>query len=480
MDSSVDSFYVWYNYCMLSLLREWLTINRPLIFFVYGQVFFVVGLAIALQSWRHSRLPLARTLPWLAGFGFLHGFHEWGDLFLPIQEPFLPPPLFNLLYAFQLLLLATSFASLYQFGVELLSPWPPARRWMRFLPAFTLLLWLIGSFWFGLVLISEPSQWHAIADALARYFLGFPGGLVAGYGLFRRAQEQVHPLGQGRTEAMLRLAAVALLVYAFFGGLVVPAAPFFPANWLNAENFSRLFIVPPPVFRSLAGLSLAAAIIRALEVFDLEVERMIRNMEETQIIAAERERLARDLHDGALQQIYAAGLLAQTLQKQADGSLKEGLERLLNVINQGIEQLRRFLAQEQIEIQTVELIPALEAILSETRRLIPVEAHWQIPTSFSLTPEQVNHLIAFTREALSNAIRHAQTDRIEVKLDFAEERLRLTIRDFGRGLPKDLEPGYGLRNMRDRVRLLGAELYIQSQTGKGTTLILELPHGAVQ
>jgi uncharacterized membrane protein YeiB len=71
---------------MLLLLREWLTANRPLILFVYGQVFFVLGLAIVLQSRRRSRLSLARNLPWLAGFGILHGLNEWGDLFLPIQK----------------------------------------------------------------------------------------------------------------------------------------------------------------------------------------------------------------------------------------------------------------------------------------------------------------------------------------------------------------------------------------------------------
>ena len=51
---------------MLTSLSEWLVVNRPLIFFVYGQVFFVMGIAIVLQSRRYSRLDLARSLLWLA------------------------------------------------------------------------------------------------------------------------------------------------------------------------------------------------------------------------------------------------------------------------------------------------------------------------------------------------------------------------------------------------------------------------------
>ena len=67
---------------MITVLREWFSVNRPLVFFVYGQVFFVLGLAIALQSRRYSRLNLARSLPWLAGFGFF--ILEYGDVLLPI------------------------------------------------------------------------------------------------------------------------------------------------------------------------------------------------------------------------------------------------------------------------------------------------------------------------------------------------------------------------------------------------------------
>ena len=59
--------------------------NREIILFLYGLVFFLLGLIIALQSQRYSRLDLARNLKWLAAFGIAHSLHEWGDLFIPIQ-----------------------------------------------------------------------------------------------------------------------------------------------------------------------------------------------------------------------------------------------------------------------------------------------------------------------------------------------------------------------------------------------------------
>src|SRR3990172_4264811 len=144
-------------------LRDWFTANRPIILFVYWQVFFVTGIAIVLQSRRYSRLELARSLPWLAGFGILHGFNEWGDLFIPIQDAFLDDTVIQLLRTAVTILLATSFACLLQFGVELLRPLPDRYRWVGLLPIGVMILWLIGPFWIGSQLAPDPDTWHSIA-----------------------------------------------------------------------------------------------------------------------------------------------------------------------------------------------------------------------------------------------------------------------------------------------------------------------------
>src|SRR5512138_1558045 len=101
----------------MSFIQNLFAVNHDIIFFIYGLVFFVVGLAIALQSRHSSRLDLARDLTWLAAFGFLHGFHEWGDLFIPIQAEYLEPSFIILLHYLHLMLLAASFACLFEFGI---------------------------------------------------------------------------------------------------------------------------------------------------------------------------------------------------------------------------------------------------------------------------------------------------------------------------------------------------------------------------
>jgi len=202
---------------------------------------------------------------------------------------------------------------------------------------------------------------------------------------------------------------------------------------------------------------------------------MIRQMEESQVVAIDHEQIARDLHDGALQQVYAAGLLAQSLQRQAKGSLADGIKRLVITINQAIDQLRAFLPLLQPEPKSIELVKALEPIIEDARQALPVETFWDTPNSHLLSPEQTSHVVAFTAEALSNAIRHSQTKKIEIFMEFVEGHLRLTVCDYGKGLPPVVVSGYGLRNMRDRSRLLCAELKFDSPSGKGTRVTLDLP-----
>jgi len=92
-----------------------------------------------------------------------------------------------------------------------------------------------------------------------------------------------------------------------------------------------------------------------------------------------------------------------------------------------------------------------------------------------LPPAVVAHLTAFSREALSNAVRHSGAAQIDLALSTGDGCLSLNIRDDGRGMPVKIDPGYGLRHMRDRARLLGGEVQFLPTTGGGTTVHLEFP-----
>jgi signal transduction histidine kinase len=463
-----------YNQYMFELIQDWFTNNHAIVYFVYGQVFFMGGLAIIVQTRRFSRLQLAQSLPWLAAFCIIHGFNEWGDLFIPIQEQTSASPLVTLLKVMQLILLGSSYACLLMFGVDLLRP-TGKLWWLRWLPMGLFVLWLEGPFWYGLISPLPLSTWENVANAIARYGLGFTGSIVCAYSLLRYSKITPILSHMPNIRRHLRIAALALIFYALFGGLIVPPAPFFPANIFNTTTFSQVFALPVLVFRGLSGLLLAIAMIRGLEIFELETDQIIEHMELNQVVASERERIGRDLHDGALQRVYAAGLQAQAIRKHMRGQRGNELDDLIGTLNSAIADLRGFLAVMRPAETNADLKNALQMVIEDSSHTADIQISFLPEQDLLLPPEKVTHLAAVVREALSNVVRHANATRVEISYTIENNILQLKIRDNGMGLPKLIDAGYGMRNMKDRMRLLGGELNLTAPLGNGTCVCLRLP-----
>jgi len=472
---------------MIDAIRQFFELNNVIILFIYGQVFFVLGLAITLQTMRYSRLPLARHLHWLAAFGYAHALNEWGDIFIPIQARYLPSPLIHLFVTLQTIILAMSFAFLFQFGIESLRPLPGHWRYARFAPLTLFLLWFLGTMGASLIAVQHGvlETWHRDSAILSRYFLGLPGAVMAAYSLRTQAQKAIAPFNLPNIFSMLRLAGLALLGYAFFGGVIVPAASFFPATILNQENLQAWTLLPVQVYRSLLGLLLTYAILRSLEVFHLELDRHILNMEESQILLAERERIGRELHDGTLQTVYASGLLLQAAQRtmkkkdcvQSAARVQQAIEQLEQAvadIRQHIGKLRTYSSGQSLTEGLREMVAS-----SALRSFADVQMLLTLPPDLTLSSLQVGHLLAIANESISNIIRHAHAAKVRIFVGLMEdERLVMEIEDDGVGLPVDLTPGYGLYNMRDRALLLNGVMTLHSLPEKGAVVRVEIPIGA--
>jgi signal transduction histidine kinase len=82
------------------------------------------------------------------------------------------------------------------------------------------------------------------------------------------------------------------------------------------------------------------------------------------------------------------------------------------------------------------------------------------------------------QEALRNAVKHAQADRVDVTIGADLEFLELTVRDFGRGfdpIVRERHAGLGLASMEERVRLVRGEILVSSNPGQGTTIHVRVP-----
>ncbi len=462
----------------MDVIREFVTLNREIILFVYGLTFFVLGLAIAFQSRHYSRLDLARSLSWLAVFGFLHGLYEWGELFSPVQEAYLSVQGIKILHSLHLIFLATAYAALLEFGVTLLSPLGRG-RWLQRAAAVLLAGWAFVVFIVLPRVIPDFFVWHNTAEALADYFIGFTGAVLAAYGLRQQTFKRIVPLNVPHIVMMLRAAGIALVLYAFFGGLIPPPVPFFPGSVFNAVTFEQATGVPPEIIQSIIGLVLAYTFIRALEIFDVETARRIEAMEQQQILIAERDRIARDLHDGVIQKVYTAGLLVESAQQQAspESAVAARLKTAIAVLNDALGDLRQSISELHTVAASESLPIALRRLAEDPRfqSMVDVTLDLDLPEPDRLSPDRTEHVLAIVTEALSNVVRHARARQVALQAQRIDGRLQLVIQDDGVGIPAEVVAGHGLHNMHDRARLLDGHITIEGASGKGTTLRLDVP-----
>jgi signal transduction histidine kinase len=355
-------------------------------------------------------------------------------------------------------------------------------RWLRGFPAILLAGWIFVIFFVILPFESDLRAWHHNANALARYFIGFPGGLLAAYGLRLYTIRRIQPLNVPVIFRTLRIAGISLGIYAILGGLIPPPINFFPGNILNTHTFEQMVGVPPILFRTLISIVIVVAIIRSLEVFDLETQRTIEKLEQQQIISAEHERLARELHDGAIQKVYTAGLLVESASRLTKPKTELGvrLERAVVVLNDAIADLRHNLA----ELHHPNVLQSMESISDLFRKfgqepyynsLVNISVDLKVSDEKMLSTARIDHVRAIVNDALANVVRHAGARNVTLQANDLGERLKIAIVDDGIGLPANVQAGYGLRNMRDRSRLLNGEINFSASSNKGTTITLEIP-----
>jgi signal transduction histidine kinase len=468
----------------MELIRDFFTANETVLVFVYGQVYFILALSIILRSHPQSQLEMARTLPLLAAFGLTQALVKWGDVFIPIQASYASSSLIAAFRAIQLLLLGLSFTFLLAFGLQMVSPhsWNP--RITSWLPVSIYLLWGGAVLAVWLFALAPTDDIILVADVASRYLLALPGGLLAAAGLRRQAQGAIGSLEAPTIVSFMRAAGIALIVYALLAGLLVPSAPFFPANWLNQEIVQDLLGVPAALFRALVGLVLTYSILQALQVFQIETSNWIEEMERTQALAADRERIGRELHDGTIQSIYAAGLTLEDVRMALTNEpqrARSQLDRAMASLNRTIQDIRSYIFDLRHEEEAEDLESSLDRLIKDFRvnTLIEVDFNVKGRKQQTLEPDRAQNLCQIAREALTNVARHARARHVDVWLRYGERQLTLRIADDGVGFPASgvNGAGRGLKNMRERAQLLEGALVVEGTPNEGVTVVLTMPYG---
>jgi len=206
---------------------------------------------------------------------------------------------------------------------------------------------------------------------------------------------------------------------------------------------------------------------------------------EQRILLAERIRIAQELHDTLLQGLISASMQLQVaLEKFSGDSLaKPPVTRVLQLLKQAIEESRNIVLRLRSSSSGENL--DLEHAFSEVNQKFGFQQQWAFRIVVAGRPRKLRsavreHVYLIGREALINAFRHADAKNIEVELEYAPRRLRVAVRDDGRGiderlLQSGLSKQWGLRGMRERSEKIGAKLRIWSRHMSGTEVELSVP-----
>ena len=243
-----------------------------IVFLFYGLAFLLLGVVLVIWPKHDSRFALARLVSWLTAFAFLHGLLEWTDLWrvvrgdplwLKVSRPYLLLASYIVLYEFGRRLLREALAAPGGFKAILLSPWVHV----------LLLLGVTAGTAVGNDGVRDLGIW-------ARYLYGTTSASLTGIGFLAYCRYRIQPsLACDEFRVVWRgclFAGVAFVAYAFFGGLVVPAANWGLPAWLNQEVFQAQFGVPVQWFRALCAIVIAVAVTFILRVFHLERAEYLR------------------------------------------------------------------------------------------------------------------------------------------------------------------------------------------------------------
>jgi len=195
---------------------------------------------------------------------------------------------------------------------------------------------------------------------------------------------------------------------------------------------------------------------------------------------AERNRMARDLHDSALQDLaYALGQVEIVRMMPDDPRLDARLEGAVNTLRRVGRELRAAVNDLRLgEEQNRSLSTLVESLVERNRGMAPsCEIELVVEKEVPATPlgEVGTNLLRIVQEALTNARRHSGAREILVSLRMEGDDLVAEVSDDGRGFDPDARAGIGLRSMRERTAALGGKLEIESEPGEGTRVRLRAP-----
>jgi signal transduction histidine kinase len=248
-----------------------------------------------------------------------------------------------------------------------------------------------------------------------------------------------------------------------------------PPPWWTPQRVTWAFSA---VFSAILAL-IAAIYLRARMRRKRKLEAQRKAFE---AVLAERGRFAREIHDSLAQGLTSVSMQLECVRNQLAVSpdlAREHLETARELVRDSMREARRTIWNlRPLALGEANLASALQKYAQELTRDTAISCQQQIEgTPRPLPQEHENALLRIGQESLTNAVRHANPRRIEVRIRFGDGWVTLVVKDDGRGfdVADRAGKGYGLTGMHERVDALGGSLSIDSRPDEGAEVSVTLP-----
>ena len=217
---------------------------------------------------------------------------------------------------------------------------------------------------------------------------------------------------------------------------------------------------------------------RSQKLISERVENQQEKMEE--VITQERNRLARELHDSVSQELFAASMLVSAMNEMPvaqENQIKKPIQQVETMIQQAQLEMRALLLHlRPIALKDNSLKQGMDQLLQELDQKIPMKMIWSVE-DVDLNRGIEDHLFRILQESVSNTLRHAKAEMVDILLMEREGFIIFRIMDDGVGfdLEEKKSSSYGLSNIEERAAEIGAKLRIVSVPNKGTRIEVRVP-----
>ncbi len=207
-----------------------------------------------------------------------------------------------------------------------------------------------------------------------------------------------------------------------------------------------------------------------------------------QVQEEERRRIAMDIHDGPAQSLTNAIIKTEICERLIDidtDSVKSGIQELKVILRNSIKDIRRIIYNlRPMALDDVGLIPTIKRYINNFQNDTDIKVDFIIISQIDID-DKIKKVALFriVQEALNNIRKHSSATTVKIKMELTIKNLFLVIEDDGIGFDTEKlktsdksDGGFGLFNMRERVKLFNGKLEIKSKLNEGTKIIVNIPN----